>query len=203
MIARLGKRKNFPREELIDELNMKISEKERGSFIPWFLESTFEVVVAAQDQVVELPADFLREVEGGVLELTAASGQFLYPKKRPHEAVMSVWQVYPNGGIPDIYSIFDGKIHLAPRPIYQYELVLPYYAKSPEVQDNDEDVTGWLEHAFNYIVYDTLVDVSSNNLKDEASAARFKVRADAAFVELFKYNESRQHVNADYNIGDM
>lgn len=202
MISRLGNRKNFPREELLRELNLKIEEKERGSFLPWFLESVHEVTITPPASYIELPADFLREFEGGQLELVTAAGYTTYPVKRPYEVITQTYKDYVEAGVPGAYAIYAGRLYLAPRPDVEYLVSLPYIRRSTTVLDDNSQVTDWLANAFNFIIYATLVDVAANNLKDDNSATKFANLANSAFVELYKYHESRQHTNADYNIGD-
>lgn len=202
MIKRLGNRKNFPREELLMELNLKIKEKERGSFLPWFLEATHEVEIVPPASYIELPADFLREFEGGQLELVTAAGYTTYPVKRSYEVITQTYKDYVEAGPPGAYAIYGGRLYLAPRPDTTYLVSLPYLRKSAEVVDDATEVSDWLAEAFNFITYAALMDIAANNLKDDNSAQKFSGLANAAFVELYKYHESRQHTNADYNIGE-
>jgi hypothetical protein len=201
MIQRMGNRKNFSRDTLLLEMNSKIQELEVGSFLPWFLEGMWEEA-GVDVPSLSLPEDFLQEVEDGKLELVSEVGKFIYPKKRPFEKVQEVWQVYPEGGEPRIYAIWGGQLHLAPRPVAPYVLSLPYFKQTPEVADGEEEVTSWLKHALNFITYATLVDVSSNNLRDTEAANRFSSLAGKAYSTLYRHNEARQHTNADYNIGE-
>ena len=202
MLQRLGNRRNFSRETLLIELNAKIAEVERGSFLPWFLEGLWEEALNIGTRSLTVPADFLQEVEGGKLELVAASGRFFYPEKRPYEVTQAAWQNYPEGGEPCVYSLWAGKVHFAPEPTAAYSFSLPYYKQTPEVTDTATPVTSWLANAYNFIVYQTLVDISANNLKDNESAATFSNLANSAYARLYKYNEARQHTNRDYNIGE-
>jgi hypothetical protein len=202
MLQRLGNRRNFSRETLLIELNAKIAELERGSFLPWFLEGIWETTLSVGTRSLDVPADFLQEIENGKLELVSASGRFLYPKKRPYEVVQAAWQNYPEGGEPFVYALWADQVHFGPEPSSAYQLILPYFKKTLEVTDTATPVSSWLAEAYNFIVYQTLVDISANNLKDNESAMTFSNLANSAYARLYKYNEARQHTNRDYNIGE-
>ena len=202
MLQRLGNRRNFSRETLLIELNAKIAELERGSFLPWFLEGLWETTLSAGTRSLAVPTDFLQEVENGKLELVTATGRCLYPKKRPFEVVQAAWQNYPDGGEPFVYALWAGAVHFAPTPMANYSFSLPYFKKTGEIADTATPVSNWLANAYNFIVYQTLVDVSANNLKDNESAVTFSNLANSAYARLYKYNEARQHTNRDYNIGE-
>jgi hypothetical protein len=202
MLERLGGRRNFSRSTLLLELNAKIKEFERGSFLPWFLEGLWETTISTGTSSLALPTDFLQEVENGALELVAATGRFVYPKKRPFEAMQLIRQNFPEGGVPSYYSVWGGQLHVAPTPLSDYALTLPYFKKTPEVTDAAVDATSWLAEATNFISYSTLADVSANELKDDSSASKFRTLAAEAYARLYRYNEARQHTNADYVIGE-
>ena len=201
LIERLGARRNFSRPLLLLEINAKIEEFERGSFCPWFLEAKWEEVIPAGERSIALPEDFLKEVEDGILELVSEASQVLYPKKRPIEILQQIRQAQPEGGTPSHYAIWAGELHLAPTPLSTFAITLPYFKMTAPVEDNAGNVTSWLKEAKNFISYIVLTDVSANELKDDASAAKFKALASEAYARLYKYNESRQHINADYQIG--
>lgn len=205
MMVRLGNRKETSlRADLVDELNAKIAERERGKFLPWFLETRHSESLTVGQEYLDLPDDFLREAEDGIVKLTHPDTGASKELKKVY--VEDLERVYMDADPdwPEGYAIYGNRFYFAPAPNAAYVINFRYYRKSVVVTDSaNETATDWFGNAFNYISYDTLADVAANLLQDDEMAMKFRTLAAEARRELFEYSESRQHVNADYHIGGM
>ena len=120
---------------------------ESNAWLPWFLES--EVSVAATtvgDSRVQLPSDFLLEVEEAVLHLELENGVIAPLRKMDYDVA---FQRYGRGkGMPKMYALVGDYFYVFPTPDESFRISMLYYARDRLPSETDLNTENrWLKHA--------------------------------------------------------
>lgn len=199
MMKRLGNRQSpVVRASAVWELNRAIDQLETGAILPWFLEKEHQFQTVVGEPRYDLPADFLREYEEGALSFYYQGSLLLRTSKVAKED-LDYSSAEPTVG----YSLFGGKILIAPKPDVVYDCVWEYYASSSEVVDNAQAVANvWLIYAYNWVTNAALEQIAAFHLQAPDMASGFAAKAREARDAVWRAHEARQHTNRDYKIED-
>ena len=203
MMNRLGNRA-LPklRSACLRELNIKIEEQERSEFLPWFLEGDYTGVTVANQEYSLLPSDFLTEWEDGAVWLQTTAGAWVKLLKQTLQAIREE-TINVTATQPVAYAIHNDRFYFGPKPDKAYAIKFPYVKKSTAMVDDSSAVTnGWVLHGYNFIVNAALAVVAKDHVQNIPQSAGFNGEASSARESLYKYDESRKHINADYMIED-
>ncbi len=166
MLGRLGGRSSATmRNIVLMELNNMIRELERGDVKPWFLEEIAEGTTTASQDYIELPENFLEEVEDSVVELQNSEGVWTELTK-VSRGKLKEETANELPAIPEGYAIWGSRFLLGPTPDAEYNYRFPYYGRTEEVEDNTAEATNpWLIEFFNYVACETLIIVAGQHLQ--------------------------------------
>lgn len=202
MRPRLGSRDDLD-AAIIAEMQyvQEFSLEQTGAFTPWFLESELsQTLVAAGEERVPLPSDFLGEVEDQHLWMYVAS-ETAAPFTELHKSSYDRLIVkYPILGRPSEYALTGNYFLLRPVPSVDYVLKMRYYAKDAPLTSNIENQ--WLKYAGDLVIAETSAIIAGNYIQNPAMAERFKGDAAQARTRLYTKHEARKHVNRTYGMGE-
>lgn len=169
MAGRLGRRQApLIRQVCVTELNQAIRELERGPNKPWFLEDSAEDDLVANQGYIELPADFLMEIEEGTFELEHEADGWTELTKVARD-VLRKNTANCDPAFPEAYSIWGKRFLLGPTPDQAYAYRFDYYKRTESVGDNSSTVTNdWLLEFFDYTTYFALIKVARDHLQNSA-----------------------------------
>lgn len=197
-MSRLGQRSSTRvRADLLLEINNSIETLERGTFLPWFLESVTSLSVVTDDTSAALSANFLREVEDTRPYYTL-SGTVYYLEKRLYGVLVGE---APTG--VDLYAIRGTTFHFRKAADQAYTInVLTYNKSNDPLVDNATAASNvWLLNAQDWILYHALVKVAALHVGFQEGGTNFADLANGAKIDLYNYHESRTHTNQDYFVG--
>ncbi len=198
-LSRLGQRSSTRvRADVLNEINNTINRLERGTFIPWFLESTASLSIVADDTFVALPADFILE-QDETRPYYTLDGKVYYLTKRLSLAALQ-------GESPTslkYYALNGGNFHFRMAADQAYTVYLPYYARETgNLVDNTNTISNqWLIDAKDWVLGEALTYVAGVHLQNTEKAALQAQAAAKAKNDLYVYHESRIHQNQDYEVG--
>lgn len=199
MLERLGNRKSSDiRAKCLRELNRALERLESGAFLPWFLEKEWTPSTSTGIDHIDLPSDFLMEVEEGNLRVYLNNDWSPIDTKVDLEVLRDA--VYDSAGVPQAYAIFGEKLYIGPTPDGAYQLSLPYYQRSAALVDDATSNSRWLREGGEWLICTALQRVAKYHIRDNEAAADFKTEARDAKTELYKAHEARKHVNQDYKM---
>lgn len=207
MMARLaGRTATATRALVVLELNEKIRQLERGPVKPWFLETFVQATMVANQNYIDLPADFLEEDDEGAFRIRNLDATPAWsdpnPQKVPFEQLEVVADT-EDAAIPEGYSVFSGRIYFAPVPDQAYTYKLKYFIRTPAVVDNTDPVTNpWLLEFFNFVSLATCHIVALTHLQSAEIAAKLQPELQDAYNQFWRAVESRKHANMQYLLGD-
>ena len=202
IMARLaGRTAASTRTIVVQELNEKIRQLERGPLKPWFLEKRITGTLPLGVDSLELPTDFLEEYEEGSFRIQLLDGKWTDPLKVDIEKLESETDGV-NPGPPEGYSLFGDLFYLGPVPDVDYTYKLKYYGRTDAVADNESLVLNpWLLEFFNFVTLATAYIVAVTHLQSTDMAAKMQQELTVASDGFFRAVESRKHVNMDYLLG--
>ena len=176
--------------DITSELQIAQAELEKGPTKPWFLvsEDSYKRTTVGE-QRLELPSDFLEEVEDGVLRYVPDTPADNSDESNEVDLVKEDYDILRKnyllntGGPPEAYCLLGKYFRIFPTPNEAYLIRMIYFKKALTLDTNIENE--WLEHV-------PLLLMGSAGLKI-ATALR---DSGAASV-----NESRMHTNRSYQVG--
>lgn len=202
VLKRLGNRSSEDLRAYAElEIQTKIQEYEQGPLLPWFLEIEQPLQAVVDTETVDLPADFLREVEGGGLRIQTVDGVWQQLTKLPLDK-MRKEVADEDSGLPEAYAMLGSYIYLAPIPDSAYALRLVYYRRSVEFQDSADTATDWCAHATNLVVYGAAAQIAAAYILNDQLAGSLAVLEERAKQALYMDTEARQNTNLFLNIED-
>lgn len=174
LCKRLGNRVAVTtRSVVISELNKMIEELETRATLPWFLETDWDAtttppaIMVAQQEYLELPPDFLREMEEGVFEIQEYPETTWTNLKKVSYEVLREKTRNCEPQIPTCYALRGTRIYFGPTPDVTYVFRLPYIKKSGEVLDNTSTISNpWLTTFFNFVTLEVISMVANTHTKD-------------------------------------
>jgi len=199
MMKRLGDRKaQVLRAQVLIELNKKISQLEQGSTLPWFLEDRWNGQMVANQDYVDLPADFLREFEEGRFKVLNNEGKWS-PLTRVSLEQLEEETDGVDPQLPAGYAFFGEKVYFGPVPDKAYQFKLPIYRRSNQILDDSNEVTNkWLLNFFNYVTLEVLHIVATLHTRDFTLATNINSELLSARDTYWRAVEARMHTNRDY-----
>ena len=173
-----------------------------GAFLPWFLESEMAATtLEIGEERIELPSDFLGEIEGQHLWLYNPDNAD-FPYKELHKSDYDkLMQKYPAVGTPTEYTISGNYILVKPTPDNMYAIKMRYYAKDILPSLNNVE-NKWMKYAADLFIAELGVLMAGVHMRNMDLAVSFANDATIARDRLWKKNEARQHVNRIYGMGE-
>ena len=202
ILRRLGNRtQQGLRQYCLLELETKIQEYEQGPVLPWFLETETTYQAVPGTEHLDLPPDFLRELEDGALWI-----------KRTDSEGADLWDPLPKHsldrvrvaelGRPEHYALLGSKIILGPVPDLAYQFKFAYLRKSLPFADNETESTDWLKEASNLVIFGAAAQVAATYIQNDALAGTLISLEKRALDALYLATEARNATNQDFNIRD-
>jgi hypothetical protein len=172
-----------------------------GVLTPWFLlTEDSSTVLPLNERRVEIPTDFLLEAEDWGLGIENEDGEILWLKKDDYDILV---ERYLNiVGRPQRYALVGKYYYCFPyNPDSAHVLRMRYYAKAPSVVTGNIE-NAWLKYAPDAVIAYTGFYLADRVLQNSELAAKFNAAKQAALVRLVTHEESRNHTNRRYQMGD-
>jgi hypothetical protein len=194
---RLGDRDDMSERIIAEMQYTQEYQLEANIWLPWFLEvDSVGLTVTAGVPYMDLPVDFLREIEGHFPRVYV-SGQSINLTK----ADLTTAEIWATGtGIPKYYSIMGNQMSLSPIPDQNYSIDWRYYGKSIPIHSTNE-ATPWLVHAGDLVLALVGQVVASKHLRDVKIAGEFANDAVFAWARLEGAQMERREVNLERAMG--
>lgn len=179
--------------------------EQNGRFKPWFLVSEFATAeTVANDSRVELPEDFIGEVEeGGLYVLNPDSQKYVELVREDYDFLAEKY-ADATPSLPKEYSLDGDKYYrLFPTPDLIYTLRQRYFEKDVAfnlVADNSQN--RWLKYASDLLLAIGGQQYASKHLQNQDLAIAFGLDVKLAWDRLKGEHEMREHSNRDYVMGD-
>jgi len=175
------------------ELKMLQGRLEEAPDPPWFLISErADGEVTQSEPRLELPSDFLMELEEGALFLVKGDGTEKELKKDEYDRLRRTY-LNTEEGEPEWYTIRGKYIYLFPTPDAAYEVRLVYYKRdtAPATGVTNE----WSTYAADVLIAELGMVISGEYLKDERTRKQFETDLAIARKRLKDKNIARGEVN--------
>lgn len=205
LMARLGGRTNAALRALL-LLEMQQVQKvtlEGGAFLPWFLITSTETTqLTANTRAVNLPSDFLREVEeDGSVWIKDSSNDWQKMTKADDASLQDRYLDDETDSLPLYYSIVGNQLLTYPISTVASYLRIRYYATDTVLDDNAVE-TDWLKYASDLVIGETGLVAASLYVRDDPTkVAEFKLMRDMAFARLYKFATARAEANRSARMG--
>lgn len=162
-----------------------------GVFWPNFLVSEISTASTTADEPrVDLPADFLMEVEEGALFYKDSSGSW-------HTLQKEFWDSLKNAGLgegkPEYYAMLGDYFYIFPTPDASYTLKLIYFQQDTKLSDNVEN--RWLRKAPGLFLSKLGAVMAEQYLYDNQLAQRFQKEEAEAAIQLYNAEVAREQAN--------
>jgi len=173
-----------------------------GAFTPWFLETEMaNVNTQADEERVQLPEDFLGEVEGQALWLYDADNTdepYTELHKSDYDRLILKHQI---PGTPSEYAMAGDYFLLRAIPDDIYNIRMRYYAT--DVLPSTGNIENkWLKHASDLFIAELGYIIAGKYIRNPQLAAEFQQDSIIARDRLYKKHERRQHTNRVYGMGE-
>ncbi len=171
IVRRLGNREDL-KDDII--LEMQIAQEVRlemnGEVTPSFLVTEQAVAsTTASEPRVELPSDFLIEVEEQGLWYQSEEGNWLPICKGPADKLELRYG--SSEGAPLHYALVGNYFELYPTPDKVYKLRMNYAQAQPSLKDNIENA--WTSQGLDLLLAEVGFTVASEVMQDDKLATRF------------------------------
>lgn len=182
-------------------------EREKLKTLPWFLQTEVaSVSMTADEERVQLPTDFLREVEQNALQLHDDSSDAANTVDEYTELVKDdiefLRRTLPGDGTPSSYGLDVSYFRLFVTPdtaaVAKYTLKMVYYKKDTVLNSNVENL--WLEH-HPFILIGVAGTLIATGLRDKEAVAIFAAFEAKHQSIMVGENETRRHSNRRYIMG--
>lgn len=203
MMGRLGSR-TAPalRANVLKELNEKIKELEVGPIKPWFMEDLASGSTVAGQNYINLPTDFLQEVDEGRVRLQNLEGVWFPLGKGTMEQLEDEF-LNDEAAFPQGYALQGTRMYLGPAPDDVYAYRFQYFKKSTTILDNNTEVSNpWLVEFFNFTTLAALSTVARLHVQSMDIVTKLDAELKTAFDGFWRAVEARKHTNMDYMLGD-
>lgn len=205
LMGRLGGRTNASLRALL-LLEMQQVQKvtlEGAAFLPWFLITSTETTqLTANVRAVNLPSDFLREVEeDGSVWIKDSSNDWQKMTKKDDSSLQDRYLDDETDSLPLYYSIVGTQLLTYPISTVASYLRIRYYATDTVLDDNAVE-TDWLKYASDLVIAETGVIAASKYVRDDPTkVAEFQSDRDKAFARLYKFATARAEASRDARMG--
>lgn len=200
LLRRAGQREGDTKlkNQIIEEMKLAQTSMEQGGvqirgggvFWPNFLISEVSTATTTVDEPrMDLPNDFLMEVEDGALFVKDSSKWFHLEKEE--------WDILRSNnldsGRPEYYAALGDYFYLFPVPDKQYTLKLIYYQSAGDLDTDIEN--RWLQYAPHLLIARVGATMAEQYLYDNQLAQRFQ-REEAEFAQqLYNAEVAREQAN--------
>lgn len=195
--------------QVILELEITLAQgtslEQNGRFKPWFLTSEqATATMTANEQRLQIPSDFLGEVEEGALYvLNPASNKYVGLRREDYDFLSDKY-ADSAPGLPREYSL-EGHLYyrLFPTPDLAYTARQRFYERDTAFNLVAADAENrWLKFASDLLLAAGGWQYASKHLQNAELASGFAGDIAAAWARLKGENEMRKHTNRDYEMGD-
>lgn len=163
---------------------------EQNVWLPWFLETeTAWTTTTVGEEQVQLPADFLGEVEEQAL-WRVEDGEFIPLKKMDYDDMLVR---FAGEGAPRAYAVGNGYLFLRPVPTEAITLKMRYLARAEPLTSNIENV--WLRYASDVVIAELGAVIAKQHMQHGELAATFAEDARIAWDRLYRVHIGRQETN--------
>jgi hypothetical protein len=205
ILSRLGKRQgnDYLKSAALLEVQVYLAQREMTmEEPPFFLETKWEGTMQADQEYLDLPGEFLKEIEetGMIARDPSSSARFRVVKRIPDRTNELIAGCSPQQ--PQTYSIFGNKLYFGPTPDKAYTFSLPYARKSAIVLANDVQVTDWCLHATQAVSNTIQSIMASQHLQDDQMAQKYAPLAAQAWAAFKDYCNARKYTNLTISSGD-
>lgn len=205
ILGRLGKRQgnSYLAGVVLSEIQLFLDQMERTQEeLPWFLETVDERSLTAEQFYLDLPSNFIKEIEETSMILTDPdSGEVFECAKRIPSVVRSRIAACSSGK-PNCYAIEGNRWLFAPRPMKAYQLSIPYGRKSAIVLANDQEISDWMLYATQAVTHTIQQIVAAEHLQDMEMASKYQLVAATAWKQFKDYANARKYTNLQISAGD-
>lgn len=187
----VGNRTSY-RSQVLATMQAWVAERERDSFLPWFLEKESSGLVTMIDQdYIALPVDFLREYDEGIMLVEDEEG--IEHKMVKVASLDRLFQEEDEGGLPEGYFISGARIYMRPTPDAAYSVRFFYYGKSAVMEDDSDEAEYWGAEAENALVFGAGAIFAATTLQNKELAQSLTALEKRAMTALLIANEARIH----------
>lgn len=208
LMSRLGDRRE-PELRALCLLEMALAQEtvlEAGPVLPWFLITEEAVTTTTvNDHRVELPDDFIREVDDGEYPLyyrpADGSSDVVLTKGSFSELRAKNWG---ERDTPMGYALRGEYLMIFPKPQEEHILVLPgYYARQTPPSDSDSFENVWCKWAPDLLMSVTGEIVAAQHLQnvDPIVVQSFSNIKVEAYNRLSRMETAREEANRDRSMG--
>lgn len=176
---------------------------EGGDQLFWFLITEDATAVTEVDERrVELPSDFIREVdeEKPLLYVPSDDTDEIQLIKKAYDEALSHYGSTAEGP-PEVYALRGDYLMIFPKPDDVYTLKFPgYYARQTVVSDTGTE-NAWTINAPDLLLAETGVVVATQHLQNPDKATLFLAQVARARERLVKLETAREEANRNRRMG--
>jgi hypothetical protein len=195
LAQRLGNRQDLVSRMATEVQLLQDVKLEQNYWLPWFLETEMAyTATTAGEERVELPADFLGEVEEQALWLYDSTASLQYKALRKMEYDDMIVK-YPGTGTPEAYAIGANYLFVRSIPDAVYTLKMRYLARDAVLDSNIENQ--WLKYASDLVMAELGAVMAKQHMQYMELAATFENDAKLAWDRLYKAHIARQEANIE------
>lgn len=213
ILARCGRRQNdtFLQTQAVLEMALKQETTLEGAdFKPWFLLSEYmHALTGANEPRIPLPANFLEELEEGILWVQAPGATTYTKLVRDDLDILEERYIDSEPGVPEAYAIAGKDAVLFPTPADAYPMKMRCYLREPtldyaygEATNADPTTNEWLTHAADWLIGEVGAVIAGQYIKDEPTAAKFAEEAMKGRARLYVAHVAREEANRQRSMGD-
>ena len=203
LLARLGNRDPVEWESTaLSEMQLAQANLEGDATLrPWFLVTeSAQSTLTVGDSRVELPSDFLDEVEDSALEVYEETSAKWSPlKKGDWDTLVAKYRDH-DPAIPKRYAALGEYFRVQPVPDLAYATRMIYFARDTVPSTDIENK--WLKWASDLLIAEAGVSMALYHVKDPDLVAGFQAQILAARNRLKIATEARMHSNQVYEMGE-
>jgi hypothetical protein len=166
---------------------------ERNVWTPWFLETEIaDTLTVAGEERVQLPVDFLAEVEEQALwRYQEGEVESMIPlKKMDYDDML---RRYPGTGTPLAYAMGGEYFFLGHIPDAEYTLKMRYFARDESLSSNIQNK--WLKYASAVFLAELGVIMAEKHMQHFELAKIFRTDAASAWNVLYATHVARMEAN--------
>ena len=187
--------------DIIEALQDAQVELEKGTTLPWFLESEVSSISTVDgEERVKLPGDFIREWEDDPLWYYNGDADEAADKWTPlaKDDLEELRRIYPGEGAPEAYQLDIKYFRIFPTPDDEYTLKMIYYKHDTVLTSNVENL--WLEH-FPWLLIGKAGVTIAAALRDKDAVGVFAVLEQDNYTAMVNDTEARRHASRRYIMG--
>lgn len=180
---------------ILTELSLAQQRLEKEVVLPWWLisERASEQTVPG-DERVEVPTQFLREVEVDSLWILDSDGTERQLKKRPVDVAK---ERHPGTGRPELYGLLGVYFRLFPIADKVYNILMTYFKGDATPTLLTENL--WLRYEPDLLLAEAGSVIARLYLRNEAAAAKFEEHRRECYLRLVRNEDARHTTNTEPN----